>query len=125
MTCVDTNVILEILLKRPMFALAKASLISCESGGAGITSGTISTVMYYAEINKLELVYVENYLRSFTALGVTADDCREAFNTYLGNDYEDALLVATALRNGCDKLITFDRKLFKKYQDKIKITLLS
>ncbi len=48
-------------------------------------------------------------------LDLTADDYDWAVANEQGSDFEDALQLAVALRNGCDRFVTFNGKLARAY----------
>ena len=80
--------------------------------------------MYFAERDKLPLPSVKTFLESFVWLPVTEADAQTAYEYHKGADYEDALQVACAMREGCKEFLTLDAGLHKKYRHHTPITLL-
>jgi predicted nucleic acid-binding protein len=81
--------------------------------------------MYYAEGKHLDLFAVERSLCDFVWLGAVEADVTWAFQHFAGKDFEDALQVAIANREGCKRFITLDRALAKKYTPAMPVELLS
>lgn len=81
-------------------------------------------VMYYAEKAKISGSTIKRVSNRLIWLPLTEDDMQWAFEHYDGKDYEDALQIAIALREGCREFVTIDKKLAKKYGDQLKITLI-
>ena len=122
MTFVDVNVLLDILLDRAHFSDSIKSIST--PGTYCISTVSLSTTMYYVEKYKKDLSAVQTFLDSFMLLSVTSIDAAWAFDNYAGKDYEDALQVACALRQGCTKLVTLDKDLARKYSRDIKVKLI-
>lgn len=122
MIFIDANVLLEIILKRGR-SKACEQLLTNDKNKA-ISTLAVDLVMYFVEKYKLEREPVKIFLESFSWLPVTDSDAQWAFNSYKGDDYEDALQVACAIREGCSRLATLDGPLAKKYAENIAIDLI-
>lgn len=124
MICFDANVLIEIILNRKNSEVCK-DYIGLAKEDMAITILSLDLIMYYAERNKLDLGSIEQFTRIFIWLPITDTDAEWAFKQYLDNDYEDALQIGCALREGCVKFVTLDRDLKKKYSQQLPIDLLS
>jgi predicted nucleic acid-binding protein len=120
-TFVDANIVLEILLERTN--MQKVAHTLKNEKNLVVSTLTVSHVMYFAEKNKVDLVAAEKLINRFKRLDVVDVDITKAFGIYQGQDYEDALQIACAVRNKCTTFITHDQNLAKKYAKTIKIKL--
>jgi predicted nucleic acid-binding protein len=123
MICFDANVIIEILLERPKAALCQTAVQEANDDGA-ISLLSVTFAMYYAEKQRLDLTAVEHILRTFIWLPIHEADADWAFENYDGDDHEDALQIACSLREQCERFVTLDGPLAKKYRRALPITLL-
>ena len=122
MIFVDANVLLEVIQKRTR-AKSCEQFLSNDKNKA-ISTLTLDLVMYFVERDKLPWEPVKNFLESFSWLPVTDADAQWAFMNFKGYDFEDALQIACAIREGCSRLVTLDRSLSKKYAQDIVIDLI-
>jgi predicted nucleic acid-binding protein len=122
MTFVDANVLLEVILKRMRTAVCEEFLSNHQD--KAISTLTLDLVMYFVERDKLDWAPVKVFLESFSWLPIVEADAGWAFVQFGGDDFEDALQVACALREGCDTFITLDGPLAKKYSKNMAINLL-
>ena len=81
--------------------------------------------MYFVERDKMAWQPVKEFLESFRWLPINEADAQWAFAQFAGDDYEDALQVACSIRENCDKFVTLDKSLFKKYSMHTKTILLN
>jgi len=123
MICLDANVLLEIIEKRPRSAGCERYLTNNED--KAISTLTLDLVMYFVERDKIEWRPVRTFLDSFTWLPSIDADAQWAFEHFGGQDLEDALQVACARREGCKKFATLDQSLAKKYANHIAVDLLT
>jgi predicted nucleic acid-binding protein len=123
MICLDTNIVLELLLERQRADLCR-EYVATSIDDLALTPITVSTVMYYAEGKHLDLPSTERVLRSFTWLTTVEADVTWAFEHYAGHDFEDALQVACALREVCSEFVTLDKGLAQKYAAVLSVRLL-
>lgn len=124
MICLDANVVLELLLGRKLAQACQAYIASTEDEIA-ITVLSVNIIMYYAEVKHLDLLEVKRLLHDFVWLGAIEADVAWAFQYFAGKDFEDALQLAIANREGCRSFITLDKALAKKYASTMQIELLS
>jgi predicted nucleic acid-binding protein len=123
MICFDANVLIEIIVGRK-YAQACKDYIDSAKEDMATTMLSVDLAMYYAESNKLDPIPIEQFLRLFIWLPMTDSDGEWAFEHYANDDFEDALQVSCALREGCNKFATLDGPLSKKYPDVIAVDLL-
>jgi predicted nucleic acid-binding protein len=124
MIFVDANVVLEVIEKRPHANTCEQLLRSTEEKAISLL--TLDLVMYFVEKDKIAWEPVKTFLEGFVWLPITDADAQWAFSNFKGDDFEDALQVSCAKREGCNKFATLDKGLAKKYADTtIVITLLS
>ena len=86
---------------------------------------SLDLVVYFLEKDKISLEPAKGFLESFVWLPVTDADAQWAFAHFKGDDYEDALQVSCAIREGCNDFVTLDKSLARKYANTIPIELLS
>ncbi len=122
MIFVDANVLLEVIQKR-IHAKTCEQFLSNDEDKA-ISTLTLDLVMYFVERDKLPWKPIKSFLESFSWLPVTDADAQWAFTNFRGGDFEDALQVACALREGCATFVTLDQGLAKKYSGRLPIDLL-
>lgn len=123
MIFLDTNILLEILLRRRYYNAALKILADYEPAVLAISSLTASNVFYIAESAKIDLQKVENLIQSYQILNVDDADVKWALNHYKQQDFEDALQVSCAVRYKCSHFLTLDDGLRKKYAGQIPIQL--
>lgn len=112
-TFLDANVLLEIILGRSKQSIARQSLeIAPEN--LKISALTAHLVMHFGTA-VADLPVLREFLADYEILDLSAADIEWAFNNARNNDFEDALQLAVAIRNGCNEFVTFDRQLQKDY----------
>lgn len=122
MIFIDANVLLEVIQKRTR-AKACEQFLSNDKDKA-ISTLTLDLIMYFVERDKLAWETVKSFLESFSWLPVTDPDAQWAFMKFKGDDFEDALQVACAIREGCNRFVTLDESLSMKYSQDIVIELI-
>ena len=120
----DANVLLEILLARKNDKIARR-FIQNNAGHLAISALTAHLVVHFGT-KVVDLPILRQFLGDYYMLEMTYMDFDWAFNNARSNDFEDALQLAIAIRNGCNEFVTFESQLFKTYKDlpTIKVTLL-
>ena len=115
---IDTNIILDVLLKRdPFFKDSKAVLDLCESRKIfGFISASTATDIFYLvrkALNSTDEAYTAlgHILKIVKALTVTNDDVNTAFIQH-APDFEDCLLATCAKSNKCSGIVTRNKKDF-------------
>jgi predicted nucleic acid-binding protein len=115
---IDTNVILDVLAKRPFFYshAEKIFFLAAEEKIKALITASSVTDIYYlirkhlknSEEAKLTLLKL---FTLFQIIDVTGDDCKKALELNL-TDYEDALLATCARREKVEYIITRNIKDF-------------
>lgn len=123
MTCLDANILIEIIDKRSKQGLCRHYINS--TSGLATTMLSVDLVMYYANKHKIDLSFTKGFLRQFIWLPLVEADGVWAFDNCQGSDFEDALQVACANREGCRSFATLDKALAKRYKDVIPVKLLA
>ena len=114
---VDTNIILDVLLKREGYVeAAKVLLVGSQDDGALCTSVLSMANVAYILRKKLQgdALYVElGKLSKFViTVGLSAEDYEQALQLK-AKDFEDALQYFFALSNECTAIVTRNKKDFK------------
>lgn len=122
MIFLDANILLEVIHKRTR-AKECEQILSNEKNKA-ISALTLDLVMYFIERDKLPWQPVKNFLESFIWLPINDADAQWAFMKFKGNDFENALQVACAIREGCNSFVTLDVALYEKYKQTIPVELI-
>lgn len=115
---IDTNIILDVLLKRePFFEMSKEVLILCESKAIiGFISASAATDIFYLTRKALgdnDKAYkaLGRILDIVKVLTVTNTDVNDAF-IIKAKDFEDCLLATCAKSNKCNGIVTRNKKDF-------------
>ena len=124
MTCLDANVLIEIILGRKNVAACNEYIASAKDDLA-ISMLSLDLIMYYAELDKLKLASIQQFLRLFIWLPITDFDAEWAFQHFAGKDFEDALQISCARREGCSKFATLDKSLVRKYSSNFPVQLIA
>jgi predicted nucleic acid-binding protein len=121
----DANILLEIILERKHQTIAK-ELLSKKDVNLNISALSAHLIMYFGQ-KKVGLPILRQFLGDYTILPLEAADFDWAFINIRNNDFEDALQLAVAIRNGCANFITFDKPLVETYGSlkNISVNLLS
>lgn len=108
---IDTNVLLDVLLKREPFYPESTRVFNGFVHGIfklALTVNTITDLFYVLsrrigrERAKSE---IQKILMVIDVIDVTQEDCVTAMDSRM-TDYEDAVMARSALRNGIDRIIT-------------------
>jgi predicted nucleic acid-binding protein len=122
MIFVDTNIVLELLLERSKQEKVLEALRNHK--GLVLSTLSVSHIMYFVEKSGVDQQTSKDLMYRFSLLSVVDQDAARAFDMYGGEDFEDALQVACAMRYGCTKFLTLDQSLAKKYAKTMKIKLI-
>ena len=117
----DTNIILDVVLKRdPFYTSSVGVLHMCEAGDIeGIIPASSMTNLFY-KVRRLshssDTAYkaLDLTRQILSICSVTAEDERLAFDRR-HHDYEDCLLAMTAASNGCDFILTRNKADFSGF----------
>ena len=125
MIALDANAVMEILVERNRQGNIQTAVAQYSSNtDLGISSLTASHIFYLAEQQKIPIARAEALISTYRFYDVQASDVIWALKQYGGKDFEDALQIAAALREGCKTFITLDKKLATKYGKYLNIQLI-
>lgn len=123
-TLIDTNIILDVLTKRVPFYIDSAKVWTLVR--EGIIEGCISAIsvnnLYYI-VNKLEgqkaaKSFVDQLLEDFEIIALTKNILKQA-RTIPQKDFEDSIQYFSAINEGCECIVTRDKKDFPSIGIKI------
>lgn len=115
MVFLDANVILEVILKdRPHFNQAKKFLETVNDDTAVSVLST-HLIMHFGRKEHIEDALLESVIGANELLSIIPEDYVWAVMNEQERDFEDALQVATAIRNSCETFVTFDSSLASAY----------
>jgi predicted nucleic acid-binding protein len=118
-TFLDANILLEIILDRDK-SIAARNLIENGTSSFYISALTAHLVIHFGQ-TIVDLPILREFLADYTVLSLESSDFEWAFINLRNTDFEDALQLAVAIRNGCNEFITLDSKLAKSYSDLLPI----
>lgn len=113
----DTNLFLDVIEERKEFFNHSSMVVLFATEYEGFIVATSVTDVYYIEHKRnynqeKTKKIMKKLFGAFDVLDVTAEDCRNALRNGV-NDYEDAVLVESAMRNDIDCIVTRNAKDFK------------
>jgi len=117
MVFLDTNVILELILKDRTYIDQAKTFIDSIDDDTAISVLSTHLIMHFGRKEKIEDVLLESVIGENYLLPITPEDYVWAVMNGQGRDFEDALQLASAIRCGCEKFVTFDRSLAKAYAE--------
>lgn len=109
----DANILLEIILRRDKETKAR-QLIQRHPENLFISSLTAHLVVHFGQ-SVVALPVLREFLADYTILNLNSADFEWAFTNLRNQDFEDALQLAVAIRNGCSQFVTFDKELATSY----------
>lgn len=110
----DANVLLEILLDRGKGPQARAFLNS-QTEKPAISALTAHLVVHFGS-QIVDFPVLRHFLNDYTIISLDSADIEWAFINMRGTDFEDALQMAVAIRNGYGTFATFDKNLMRDYE---------
>jgi predicted nucleic acid-binding protein len=122
-TFIDANVLLETLLEGRQHPAQAAKAIA-QAETAVVSPLTVHLYLHFGRKERHDLAELLGDLEEFPVLALGADHVAWAKQHYQDKDFEDALQVACAALEGCDRFITFDSRLAARYDKFIEVTLL-
>jgi len=119
----DANILLEVILNRSN-AQTVRKLLRKHAENLSISPLTVHLVVYFG-LQVTNLSVLQKFLSDFTILPQNSTDTDWAFNNCCDDDFEDAIQLGVAIRNGCTIFYTQDKKLYKNYKKlpQIKVVL--
>ena len=120
---VDTNVMIDVLQNRQPWVLDGTSIfraVAVQQITGCITAKQIADIHFFSRklfsgqdnVDARTRQITGRILSLFTLIDTLASDCRDALGNSNG-DYEDAMLIAAAVRTGMDYIITRNMEHFK------------
>ena len=117
---IDTCIIVDFLQKRdPFFKNSHIIFLAVAnySFEGYITAKSVADIYYlmhhYLHDNKKTRIEIEKLFKLFKVLDTTELDCKKALLSPI-SDYEDALMVETAIRNKLDCIVTRNKDDYSK-----------
>jgi len=107
--------LLEIILNRDQHVTVRQYIETSENALA-ISALTGHLIVHFG-VKIVRMPIIKQFLSDYEFYSLTAQDFEWAFTNIRGNDFEDALQIAVAVRNGCSKFVTLDKDLIKNYKD--------
>ena len=120
---IDTNIILDTIEARQGFFENSSRVVSLANEYNGFIAASNVTDIYYIEhkrnhSKKKTIEIIKDLLEVFNVLDTTNADCRNALRSSI-QDFEDAVLVESAIRENIDVIVTINKKDFKNSPIKI------
>lgn len=123
-TFFDANVLLEILIaQRPGKTAAIAAL--GEAKKAFISPLSVHLYVYFGKKEGYPVTQLSEEVLAYQITDMGPAVVQWAISHCKDDDFEDALQVGCAVMEGCNKFVTFDSKLAKRYSSYIDIQLLT
>jgi len=111
----DANVILELVLGRKNSGIVQ-KLIRNTAGELCISTLSVHLIVHFGS-RYTSMTALRSLVSAFDICDLTAEDINWAFSNRHDEDFEDALQIAIAIRNGCNVFYTFDEQLVKAYRN--------
>jgi predicted nucleic acid-binding protein len=111
---IDTNIVLDDILNRSPNAENARKISQFVTDGyvnGYLTANCITDIFYIVSKSRNEDIarkIIKNLLLSFNVVGVDGQDCQKAIDTPM-RDFEDALAVVCAEKEGLDYIVTNDK----------------
>ena len=120
---VDTNVIIDVLQNRqPWCESGKAIFLAIANKQVAgcVTAKQIADIHYFSRkqfkeqenVDSKGRTVITKLLALFELLDILGIDCQDAI-VYENHDYEDAIMISTAVRSGVDAIVTRDSSHYK------------
>ena len=110
---IDTNVILDMVLKRKSCDISMELFRKIRRNGINATASTVTDLFYIIRknIHDTEQTYtvMKNIFKLVTVFAVTEKDIQDAFREKWG-DFEDCVQYMTGKNNGVDYIITANQR---------------
>ena len=111
----DANILLEIILDRPLNKQCRM-ILEQNVGNLYISALTAHLVVHFgASITDIKVI--KQFLDDYYVESLEYADFEWAYNNGRDKDFEDALQIAIAVRMGADTFVSLDKKLVKTYKD--------
>lgn len=123
MVYLDTNILLEVLLPGRYKNAEAVKYISQVAGETCVSMLTVHLIYHFCRQYKIGNELLEAVLGRHTLVAVTPEDYQWALKHEVGQDFEDALQVAAAVRMGCSRFVTLDRALARDYKRHLSVVV--
>jgi predicted nucleic acid-binding protein len=118
----DASVALEILLNRKLSNKC-LEVLNSKDIDIYISILTIHLIYYFGLKMRVDISEIHKFSQNMKVLDSSHRDYDLAVHLCQGQDFEDALQVATAINNKADKFLTLDKQLYRKYRELLEIEL--
>lgn len=115
MVFLDTNILLEIVLKDRDKRLQVESFLKAVDESTAISMLSVHLIMHFGRKSQIDDDFLRGVITENELLTLAAEDYSWALVNEKKNDFEDALQMAVAVRAGCSTFVTLDAKLSKAY----------
>lgn len=122
MVYLDANILIEIALGRSRYKKIE-TLLSAQSDTA-LSILSVHLLIYFGLKAGIDIKLLEAIAEKHQILDITYDDYLWAKKNCVNNDFEDALQIASAVRNGATKVLTIDRDMVRNYGDVLNFELI-
>jgi len=115
MVFLDTNILLEIILKDRAKKLQVENFLKVVSEPSAISMLSVHLIMHFGRKEQANDEFLEGVIRENKLLTLIPEDYEWALVNEKKKDFEDALQMAVAIRAGCEAFVTLDSDLAKAY----------
>jgi len=115
MVFLDTNILLEIILKDRAKKLQVENFLKVVSEPSAISMLSVNLIMHFGRKEQANDEFLEGVIRENKLLTLIPEDYEWALVNEKKKDFEDALQMAVAIRAGCEAFVTLDSDLAKAY----------
>ncbi len=121
---IDANILMELFFARASRQKVMETLLAKGAEAEHVASIlSVHILFYYVEKEKKQKSDAHDFLQSYRILDMNEADYEWAMANDQG-DFEDALQIACALRQGCKKFLTLDQGLKQRHHKHLAITLI-
>lgn len=113
MVYLDANILIEIALGRSKYK--KIEKLLSEQNNTSLSVLSVHLLVYFGLKSGIDRKLLEAIAEKHQILDVTYDDYSWAKKNCVKDDFEDALQIACAIRNGATKILTIDKDMAKNY----------
>ena len=117
MVFLDSNILLELILDKRTRVREVTDYLADLSDSTAISLLSVHLVMHFGRKEQVTGKRLRSLIGQNLLLDLTAEDYDWAVTNERGSDFEDALQLAIALRNGCSTFVTLDQALARAYAD--------
>lgn len=115
MVFLDTNILLEIILKDRPKRLQVESFLKAVDEPTAISMLSVHLIMHFGRKTKTNDDLLRGFISENEILSLMPEDYGWALANEQKKDFEDALQMSVAIRADCSSFVTLDSKLAKAY----------